>query len=271
MATTYRKSPYREADEFNERYMQPIMDQIYGLLGFGVERVEDKERQIRGADVILTGRNGEMIVDEKCDNTRQLYVYDTDKIPYGGKFDTACTFAMELSRRYRDGRVANGWFHPSEREKALNQYFSFIWTNHVKDKMNAKGEYTRDGKLTQISQVEVCIIHYDDIKKIVESHSENFSYDEEIKRVYDATVGNEDGLVRLDSHGNTRMVYSGFLVEKPVNCVVSKKALRENATMSFAFNFEGDHGNEKVVSVRRLHFDDKHPKSEFDCGFVSLT
>ena len=269
MATTFKKSPYREADEFNERYMQPIMDQVYGLLGYKTERVEDKERQIRGADVILTNANGQIIVDEKCDNTRQLYVYDTDMVPRGGSFDSACTFAMEMSRRFRDGRIANGWIHPSERARALNGHFAFIWTNHVKDKVDAKGNYTRDGKLTQISQVEVCIIGYDAIRRIIENHSDNFSYDDEIAKVYEGVKGRENELVRFDSHGDTRMVYSGFLFEKPINCVISKKALRANADMAYAFNFEGDHGNEKAVSVRRLHCNGN--KTEFDCGFVSLT
>lgn len=266
-----KKSPYREADEFNEKYMQPIMDQIYGYLGFKPERVEDKERQIRGADVILNSRNGSIIVDEKCDNTRQLYVYGSDWTPRGMPFDSACTFAMELSRRYRDGRVADGWFHPSERARALNSHFAFIWTNHVKDKVDAKGNYTRDGKLTRISQVEICLISYENIKKIVESHSPNFSYDDEVANVYSGIKGHEDETVRFESHGDTKMVYSGKLFEKPVNCVVKKKVLRENADMAFAFNFEGENGKEKATSVRRLHFDAKHPKTEFDCGFVSLT
>ena len=94
-------------------------------------------------------------------------------------------------------------------------------------------------------------------------------YDEEIAKVYDGVKGKESELVRFESHGDTRMVYSGFLFEKPINCVISKKALRANADMAYAFNFEGDHGNEKAVSVRRLHCNGN--RTEFDCGFVSLT
>ena len=84
MATTFKKSPYREADEFNERYMQPIMDQVYGLLGYKTERVEDKERQIRGADVILTNANGQ--------------IADTNLLYYGN--DSAKEYAKNMVSEY---------------------------------------------------------------------------------------------------------------------------------------------------------------------------
>ena len=64
-------SEFRSADIYNEKYIQPVMDKIYNLMGWRVvERVDDNLRQYRGADVILeipsdTGTPVVLTMDEK--------------------------------------------------------------------------------------------------------------------------------------------------------------------------------------------------------------
>ena len=263
---TVNRSEYREADEYNEAYMKPILEQIYNLCGFDVRYVNDKRLQCRGEDVLLTHKKtGEMlIVDEKCDTNRQLNA--NLHIPSYEPRDGTTTFALELSGINQDGVRRNGWFHPENRKNALNTHFAFIWINCIKDKQ------ARGGKIQKVKQVEVCLISYAALKSLVES-DKNFSYDKLISNTLDYIKGREDENIRFEPQNSENMYvfYSGKLKEKPINYIVPKNVLREHAYMGFAFNLEGENGKERLVSVRRTHFTKKHSSKQFKRDFVPIS
>ena len=261
---TVNRSEYREADEYNEAYMKPILEQIYNLCGFDVRYVNDKRLQCRGEDVLLTHRKtGQtFVVDEKCDTNRQLNA--NLHIPTYEPRDSATTFALELSAVNQDGVRRPGWFHPESRKNALNTHFALVWINCEKDKP------TRAGKIQRVKQVEFCLISYDALKSLVESDA-NFSYDTVISDTLQKIQGKENEKVRFQSQSNNMYVfYSGQLKEKPINYIIPKDVIRDNALMGFAFNLEGENGTERLSSVRRTHFTKKHSSKQYKRDFVPI-
>ncbi len=236
----------RQADEFNEAYLRPILDQIYDHLGYKVVRYSDKNLQYRGLDATLKKDGVSIKVDEKFDTTRTLHIYDHDM---GPERDTATTFCMELNRLQRNGVRANGWFHPEVREDALNTHYIFGWSNNDKDTP------ARNGKLTKVKQIEVCLISHDAIVNIIENaYNGSVDYDGIIKAALTQARGQEDEQVSLERVGDTHVVYSGKLKEKPVNIIIKKSALRQAAEWSWAFNCEGEGGNEIITESRKMRF-----------------
>ena len=131
-------SEFRAADVYNEKYIQPVMDKIYNLLGWTVmERVDD-ERQYRGADVILKVPVSDsfsflLTMDEKLDSKRRLNSnFFHFKEPKKDR-DATSTFCQELHMYNQAKQWQNGWFHPAIHAKALNQYYVYVWINGEKD------------------------------------------------------------------------------------------------------------------------------------------
>lgn len=253
-------SEFRSADIYNEKYVQPVMDKIYELLGWSVvERVNDLDRQKRGADVILRIPNisGETVVltmDEKLDSKRRLNAdFFQFKEPIENR-DKASTFCQELHMLNQGGHWQNGWFHPSVHANALNQYFVYIWINGEKDT-----DFTnKRGKLQKLTEIEVSVVSHSDLVERLQQDP-SFEYtpaamDALIKKIKDNVVDmNKDQ--RFNDNGfkyqETYPYYSGFLAEKPINLIVGKKVLRDISVCSYAFRLTGDNGNEELASFRR--------------------
>ena len=80
---------------FNERALQPYLDAVYRELGFIFNRVETKELQLQGVDVVLHHQGNDYPIDEKG---------QTHWINKGLK-----TFAFELEFKGAQGIVQLGF------------------------------------------------------------------------------------------------------------------------------------------------------------------
>ena len=204
-------SEFRSADIYNEKYIQPVMDKIYNLMGWRVvERVDDNLRQYRGADVILaipsdTGTPVVLTMDEKLDSKRRL---NSDFFHFkedAEHKDKASTFCQELHMCNQAKHWQNGWFHPAVHAQALNQYYVYIWINGEKDT-----EFTnKRGKLQKLTEIEVSVVSHDALVKRLEEDP-NFQY----------TAGAMDALIQkikdnvTDWNKDERFNRAGFAFQR---------------------------------------------------------
>lgn len=86
-------------DQQIEQRVAAILDSFYTSRNIQFERVKDKERQVKGIDLILTTKSGKTInIDEKC----KYYGLQNNKILE--------SYSFEINRKCRDGIRRNGWF-----------------------------------------------------------------------------------------------------------------------------------------------------------------
>ena len=252
-------SEFRAADVYNEKYIQPVMNKIYNLLGWTVvERVED-ERQYRGADVILKVPVSDsfsflLTMDEKLDSKRRLNSnFFHFKEPKKDR-DATSTFCQELHMYNQAKQWQNGWFHPSIHAKALNQYYVYVWINGEKDT-----EFdNKHGRLERLSEIEIAVVSHESLVERL-AQDPKFDYTPEgmdkliadIKEhVYD---WNKDKRFNSPEYAYNEAYpyYSGFLKERPINLIVPKKVLRDVSICAYAFKLTGKNGNEEITSYRR--------------------
>ena len=253
-------SEFRAADIYNEKYVQPVLDKIYQLFGWTVmERVEDNLRQYRGADVVLKVPVSKdvsyvLTMDEKLDSKRRL---NSSFFHYKEDFenrDKASTFCQELHMYNQAEQWQNGWFHPSVRTKALNQYYVYIWINGEKDT-----DFTnKHGKLQQLTEIEVAVVNHADLVARLEKDPK-FKYTAEamdtlIQRIKE-NITDWDKDKRFNdvdfAYQETYPYFSGLLKEKPINLIVSKKILRDISICAYAFKLTGKNGEEEITAFRR--------------------
>lgn len=267
-------SEFRAADIYNEKYIQPVMDKIYGLLGWTVlERVEDNLRQYRGADVVLkvpvgNGVSYILTMDEKLDSKRRLNSnFFHFKEPNKEDRDATSTFCQELHMYNQAKQWQNGWFHPEIHAKALNQYYVYVWINGEKDTPFDD----KNGRLEKLTEIEVAVVSHDDLVERL-SQDPKFIYTPEAmdklianikENVYD---WNKDKRFNSPeySYQEAYPYYSGYLKERPINLIVPKKVLRDVSICSYAFKLTGKNGAEEITSYRRTKplMSDKGKKQE---------
>jgi len=91
----------------NERALQPFLDAMYRELGFEFRRIETKELQLKGVDIIIRHGDGDYPIDEKGQThwvNKRLQ-----------------TFAFELEFKSADKQVREGWLF--DEEKVTTHYF----------------------------------------------------------------------------------------------------------------------------------------------------
>lgn len=101
------KKSKRGLDVFNERALQPYLDAVYRELGFEFSRVETKELQLDGVDIVISHSGKEYPIDEKG---------QTHWINKGLE-----TFAFELEFKGEVGEVRGGWLFDDK--KVTSHYF----------------------------------------------------------------------------------------------------------------------------------------------------
>lgn len=253
-------SEFRTADIYNEKYVQPVMDKIYSLLGWTVmERVEDNLRQYRGADVVLkvpvgNGVSFILTMDEKLDSKRRLNSNFFHYKEIKENRDKASTFCQELHMYNQAKQWQNGWFHPEVHAKALNQYYVYIWINGEKDTAFTN----KHGRLEKLTEVEIAVVSHEALVERL-CKDPKFEYTAEamdalIARIKDNVYDWEDD-IRFNSpdfaYDETYPYYSGKLKERPINLIIRKKILREISVCAYAFKLTGSKGTEEVTSYRR--------------------
>lgn len=187
----------REYDEHCEKVMAQFLDEhFYKKIGYTWrERVTDRERQVKGLDVILK-RDGKVYnIDEKA------------AIRYTNGLNT---FALELSFLNRKGNRVDGWLID---EKKVNDYFVFVWINKI------EGELIEN--VDSFKEVEVALVSKENIMIYLES----LGWDVDKLLIKDERIrdGIDDNLGDIRKNG-CKFSYSERLFEKPINILLPKQA-----------------------------------------------
>jgi hypothetical protein len=187
----------REYDEHCEKVMAQFLDEhFYKKIGYTWrERVTDRERQVKGLDVILK-RDGKVYnIDEKA------------AIRYTNGLKT---FALELSFLNRKGNRVDGWLID---EKKVNDYFVFVWINKI------EGELIEN--VDSFKEVEVALVS----KEKIMIYLESLGWDVDKLLIKDERIrdGIDDNLGDIKKNG-CKFSYSERLFEKPINILLPKQA-----------------------------------------------
>lgn len=187
----------REYDEHCEKVMAQFLDEhFYKDIGYTWrERVTDRERQVKGLDVILK-RDGKVYnIDEKA------------AIRYTNGLNT---FALELSFLNRKGNRVDGWLID---EKKVNDYFVFVWINKI------EGELIEN--VDSFKEVEVALVS----KEKIMIYLESLGWDVDKLLIKDERIrdGIDDNLGDIRKNG-CKFSYSERLFEKPINILLPKQA-----------------------------------------------
>lgn len=187
----------REYDEHCEKVMAQFLDEhFYKKIGYTWrERVTDRERQVKGLDVILK-RDGKVYnIDEKA------------AIRYTNGLNT---FALELSFLNRKGNRVDGWLID---EKKVNDYFVFVWINKI------EGEHIEN--VDSFKEVEVALVS----KEKIMIYLESLGWDVDKLLIKDERIrdGIDDNLGDIRKNG-CKFSYSERLFEKPINILLPKQA-----------------------------------------------
>ena len=187
----------REYDEHCEKVMAQFLDEhFYKKIGYTWrERVTDRERQVKGLDVILK-RDGKVYnIDEKA------------AIRYTNGLNT---FALELSFLNRKGNRVDGWLID---EKKVNDYFVFVWINKI------EGELIEN--VDSFKEVEVALVS----KEKIMIYLESLGWDVDKLLIKDERIrdGIDDNFGNIKENG-CKFSYSERLFEKPINILLPKQA-----------------------------------------------
>lgn len=165
------------------------------------ERVEDRERQLNGIDVIFIWGGKQYVCDEKA-----AIRYVNKKLQ---------TFAFELSFLGKSDRLIDGWLIS---EGKLNNSFLCIWID--------KADYDILEDIDDIKEMEIALI---DKQKLID-YLKSLGWD--IKKLHIKAdrmrkdVKEPQGDIEING---CRFVCSRKLAEKPVNVLVSREKLKEIA------------------------------------------
>lgn len=187
----------REYDEHCEKVMAQFLDEyFYKNIGYTWrERVTDRERQVKGLDVILKREGKVYNIDEKA------------AIRYTNGLNT---FALELSFLNRKGNRVDGWLID---EKKVNDYFVFVWINKI------EGELIEN--VDSFKEVEVALVS----KEKIMIYLESLGWDVDKLLIKDERIrdGIDDNLGDIRKNG-CKFSYSERLFEKPINILLPKQA-----------------------------------------------
>ena len=187
----------REYDEHCEKVMAQFLDEhFYKKIGYTWrERVTDRERQVKGLDVILKREGKVYNIDEKA------------AIRYTNGLNT---FALELSFLNRKGNRVDGWLID---EKKINDHFVFVWINKI------EGELIEN--VDSFKEVEVALVS----KEKIMIYLESLGWDVDKLLIKDERIrdGIDDNLGDIRKNG-CKFSYSERLFEKPINILLPKQA-----------------------------------------------
>ena len=187
----------REYDEHCEKVMAQFLDEhFYKKIGYTWrERVTDRERQVKGLDVILKREGKVYNIDEKA------------AIRYTKGLNT---FALELSFLNRKGNRVDGWLID---EKKINDHFVFVWINKI------EGELIEN--VDSFKEVEVALVS----KEKIMIYLESLGWDVDKLLIKDERIrdGIDDNLGDIKKNG-CKFSYSERLFEKPINILLPKQA-----------------------------------------------
>ena len=212
------KSKLRHEDERCSEIVSMFLDKhfykiIFDKPEFQIERIYDKKRQIEGFDVIIidTINNEFYGIDEKA------------AIRYVNK--QLNTFSMELSFIDRSGNIHDGWLFD---ETKKNNYFLFVWIDKATNDI-LKSEL-------DIQEVEIALVKREKIIKYLEElgwTKDKINIKSEKIRSSEKEYGGN-----IHKYG-CKFTCSRYLIEQPVNILISRKNLIELSTKNLKINHYG--------------------------------
>lgn len=196
MEKDIKEMTVREYDEHCEKVMAQFLDEyFYKEIGYSWrERVLDRERQVKGLDVILKRDGAEYGIDEKA------------AIRYTNGLNT---FALELSFLDRSGKRRDGWLID---EKKINDYFVFVWINKIDGELIENIDTFKDVDVALVSKEKIIL------------HLESLGWDVDKLLLKDERIrdGIDDNFGNIKKNG-CKFSYSEKLFEKPINILLPKE------------------------------------------------
>lgn len=194
----------REYDEHCEKAMSCFLDKYFysELENTSFERVDDRERQICGIDIILTTNKQTYNIDEKA------------AIRYTNGLKT---FALELSFLDRGGKLRNGWLID---DRKINDYYVFVWINKIESDLIYDVNSFKD--------VDVALV----AKSKIMEHLSNLGWNKGnlMKKQELIRNGNKE-LGNLNKNG-CKFSFSTHLREKPINILLKKETYLQIADIT---------------------------------------
>ena len=186
----------REYDEHCEQVMSQFLDKYFynAINPTSFERVQDKERQVKGIDVVMEINDKTYSIDEKA------------AIRYTNGLKT---FALELSFLNRKGILQEGWLTD---ERKINDYFVFVWINKIED--------TLIKDISSLKDIDVALVS----KNKIMEHLESIGWTKDNLKTKDNKIRNENdtNFGNINTNG-CKFSYSNRLFEKPINILLPKE------------------------------------------------
>ena len=186
----------REYDEHCEQIMSQFLDKYFynAINPTSFERVQDKERQVKGIDVVMEINDKTYSIDEKA------------AIRYTNGLKT---FALELSFLNRKGILQEGWLTD---ERKINDYFVFVWINKIED--------TLIKDISSLKNIDVALVS----KNKIMEHLESIGWTKDNLKTKDNKIRNENdkNFGNINTNG-CKFSYSDRLFEKPINILLPKE------------------------------------------------
>lgn len=210
-------SPRREANERNTWIINEYLDKyVYTQEnGFSYfERVMDRQRQVKGIDVVLTYNGVSYLADEKAASD------------YINRDWPLATFSLELAFVNRDNMIMDGWFL---NEEIRTDSYIFVWIDKAdmhpisSDKPDIK---VLDG-VDAIKSGDIAIVE----KSAVEDYLASLGWTKNKLRAKCDQIIESDGNTEMGNvrRNGCKFSYSTQLVEQPVNVLVPRDKMIEIA------------------------------------------
>lgn len=196
------RSPKRDSDEKKSSIVNEFLDRNLYKEEFGFSnfsRIEDKERQVAGIDVVFDFNGEKYVCDEKA---------AVDEKYVGGNLRTFC---MELSMKNQGGKRQKGWF---VNENMANDSYLIVWIDKVvKENFESPDE---------ITEVEIVLFRKKDLYDYLERNGMEMV---KILRQNDRMVSKNEKHTDYIIDG-VKFIHSMQLPESPVNLIINREIYR---------------------------------------------
>jgi len=180
----------REEDSRNERELQPYLDAVYRELGIDFRRVESKQLQIQGVDVVICHGGVEYAIDEK---SQTHWINKRLK-----------TFAFELEFKGSHGKVREGWLFDAE--KVTSHYFLLADIR------------SDDGRISGLTSFRLVSVHRERLVRFLEENEWSKRF---ITEDVPMSMGRNLTHVLSKSDPAVKLVRTLNLAEEPLNMVIN--------------------------------------------------
>ena len=193
--------------------------------------IDQLEQQLQGIDTVLFLKNGDTLnIDEKC----ALKYINT----------ALSTFAFEIQwSRY--GQKMTGWLI---HEKLKTQYYFLMWIkgrpilDPLTGKILEKYNYIQHMTIDDLTAIELFAIN----KQVLLAYLSKIGITPE-KMLAQADRMIKNNIEQATVTPDIKYFYSGYLAEKPVNLVISKRLLRKLADAVFYITPDQIKRNDVVI------------------------